>query len=63
MLEYINPDIVILVLIAATAGALSSILIGRLTQRRIDRQRQEWANQDQDRVDEINQQLNGGRDA
>ncbi len=63
MLENINPDIVILVLIAAIAGALSSIVIGKVSQRRIDRQRQEWEQQDQDRVDEINQHLNGGRDA
>lgn len=62
MLENINPDIVILILIAATAGALTSVLYGLINRRRIERQRREWEAEDQQRVDVINKHLTGGRD-
>lgn len=63
MLEYINTDILILVGLTAVAGALSSVLMSKWISRRNAKDRKQWAAEDQQRIDEINQTLKGGRDA
>lgn len=63
MLQFLNTDVVILVALAATAGGLSSVLLGKWVERRNDKKRERWEAEDQQRIDAINQNLNGGRDA
>ena len=63
MLEHLSENLIELIIMTAIAGALTSILYGRISVRRVAKKRKQWEAEEQQRIDAINQTLNGGRDA
>jgi len=51
-----------LLIVAASLGTSSSLLLGRLNVARIDRLREKWRAEELERIEEINKSI-GGRDA
>ncbi len=51
-----------LLIVAASLGTSSSLLLGRLNATRLRKLGEQWRNEELERIEEINQKI-GGRDA